>query len=493
MNGTRIRVCSSRPCPICGSTDYDMIMDYGVDGAVVWCHHLNYTGVVAGNDGKTYVCIKEGKESRIGTFNLFKDKQLVDAEKQAWIEEQKRNNPGWKNYTSYPGHKRADRSKTETSSIPMSPKPAYDVKRLSNKELDLRYRYFLSLLVLEKKHEAALRKEWMSGVYPDIADIILSHIPLRSMPPADSVRYSLNERFSNPSRKQIVRSMQKRFGSLIGIPGFYMREGAYWDSQPEEERWTFAGAEGIIFPMYDIEQHIVGLRIRLDYPDVKVKDTDAVLYHGKHGTFSHGYRDGKSIWYFTKAGEKESIEALDVPLKNNIPAIGKISSKYRPFSSWKDKNVDGHTINAYKNGISSGSPYSIYYPVSKEKRKYKFVFLTEGEKKGIVTAQIKKNPCVSFSGVGLYRGFFEPDESGKSCFEKLCEEGVEYFIIAYDADKDGNEAVAFAEEGLAEEILKNGGTPLIGEWNHKFQKGIDDILLMGIDLNVRQYKKREKH
>lgn len=494
MSGTRIRVSSSSPCPICGSTDYDMIMDYGSEGAVVWCHHLEYNGIVAGRDGKTYTCIKEHKESEIGIFNLFKEKSFVDAERAAWVEEQKKNNPSWSSKSSYP--KRGDKVHTQIqgSSTQVSQSPVCkEVERLSEEELDKRYRYFLSLLVLEKKHENALRKEWASGVYPDIADLLLNYYPIRSLPPVDSARRTLKEKFQNPYRKQIVAKMIAKFGSVKGIPGFYMREGDYWDSKPENERWTFAGAEGILFPIIDINKRIVALRIKLDYPDIKIKETDSTLYHGKSGIFLHGYKDGGHVWYFKASGEEKGTEATDVPLKNNIPALGKSSGKYRPLSSWKDRTVGNKTVNAYKLGVSSGCPYSIYFPIKKAQSSYKFVFLTEGEKKGMITAQVKANPCVAFSGVGNYQVFFEPDKSGnKSCFDRLKEAGVVYYIICYDADKDDNRMVAAAEASLARDIYNHGGIPLIGEWSGKFDKGIDDILLMGIDINVRQFEFKKK-
>lgn len=489
MDGIRKRVSPSSPCPICGSTDYDMIMDYGVNGEVVWCHRLNYSGVVAGRDGKTYTCIKEGKQSDIGVFNLFKDKAFVDEERAAWVQKQKRNNPDW-TYS-----KQRNRCGVEASgNVYMTQAPVQRlVERLSNEELDKRYRYFLSLLVLEKKHEEALRNEWTSGVYPDIADTLLSYYPIRSLPPADNVRHSLSEKLSNPYRKQIVAKMIAMFGTVKGIPGFYMRDGEYWDNKPEKERWTFGGAEGILFPIIDIDNRIVALRIKLDYPDIKIKETDDKLYHGKSGVFIHSYRNGEHVWNFKATGEEKSTEVTDLPLKNNIPVLGRSAGKYRPLSSWKDKIINNQTVNAYKLGVSPGCPYSIYFPIRKQKTaSYKFAFLTEGEKKGMVTAQVKNHPCVAFSGVGNYKDFFLPDKSGKSCFDRLKEAGVKYYIICYDADKENNRMVAAAEASLARDIYNHGGIPLVGEWSGKFEKGIDDILLMGIDINVKQFEIRKE-
>ena len=63
---------------------------------------------------------------------------------------------------------------------------------------------------------------------------------------------------------------------------------------------------------------------------------------------------------------------------------------------------------------------------------------------------------------------------------------MKYFILCYDADKEENERVLNAEASFVEELKKNDVIPLIGEWKGKFNKGLDDILLMGLDITVRR-------
>ena len=63
---------------------------------------------------------------------------------------------------------------------------------------------------------------------------------------------------------------------------------------------------------------------------------------------------------------------------------------------------------------------------------------------------------------------------------------MKYFILCYDADKEENDRVLHAETAFVEELKKNNVIPLIGEWKGKFDKGLDDILIMGLDITVRR-------
>lgn len=487
MGGIMKRVSPSSPCPICGSPDYDMVIDYGEDGSVIWCHKMTQPGNVIVN-GKEFVCIKVGKQIDIGTFNLYKEKdeyeRIRERDRQRWIEEQKRLNPDWKPSKNYNA---ATRNKVISTAAPVSFSSSYevieDVKPLSAKALDERYRYFLSLLVLEPKHEKKLLDEWSSAVYPSIARDLLRTYPIRSLPLEDFHRFKSSEKFSNKSRKQIVAAMVKRFGTLEGVPGFYMRSGPNWENKSAEERWTFVNGEGIIFPMYDHNGYLYRIRLRDDYPDKKVKGES--LYNGEEGVLRHRYEDGKHVWLWYAKGSKEPVVAKNLIFDDwGVPKLGKPQNKYKAFSSWYDKQDGDKIINAFYKGCKPGSPYSLYIP---NNAKYKVVLGTEGEKKSMVATYCKNTPTVCIPGVGSYKTMFEPVENGKSLIDILKERGMKYFILCYDADKSENDMVANAERSCLEALKEAGVIPLIGEWSGKFDKGLDDILLMGIDIKTRLF------
>ena len=163
---------------------------------------------------------------------------------------------------------------------------------------------------------------------------------------------------------------------------------------------------------------------------------------------------------------------------------GKAEGKYTNISSVFEKRLpNGEVVNGFFNGCRSGSPYSLYY---QEGEHFTIVIGTEGEKKSMVANQIKKCPLVCVPGVSSYSVIFEKDEHGISLIDYLKSRGMKYFILCYDADKEENDRVLHAEATFVEELKKNNVIPLIGEWKGKFDKGLDDILIMGLDITVRR-------
>lgn len=495
MDGIRIRCSVHNPCPICGATDWDMAIDYGEEGIVYWCHKATTSNNVIA-DGEEYVCIKADKmTSDGGRFNLYKKKSQYDAcqerNRQKWIEEQRRNNPNWRDYPSK-RNSAASKAQSHATEPVIAKKPLQektDVLPLSNRELDIRYRYFLSLLVLEKKHEKRLRAEWQSAVYPDMGEQLLRIYPIKSLPPEDFVRFRNTEKFENPTRKWIVGKMYEKFGDLRGIPGFFLRGGT-WQDKPERERWSFAKGEGIIFPCYDVDGYIYRLRFREDYHGMKIKDDDPNRFEGMTGTFKHSYdKEGHHVWTFYPAGKKQPIivysqETKKVALNaHGLPVYGKAEGKYKTLSSYYAKQDGDYLINSMEGGCASGSPYSIYVP---ENASYRLCIATEGEKKGMVSAHIKGVPVITLPGVGTYGLLFQEENGKFSIIEKLKQKGLKMLIICYDADKADNFQVGGAEQRFVEACKKSGIIPLIGDWSGKFDKGLDDILLMGIDFQINK-------
>lgn len=493
MEGIRIRVSPQNPCPICGATDWDMQIDYGEDGIVYWCHKATTSNnVIAG--GKEYVCIKTDKIiADGGRFNLYKEKSQYEScqkkKRQEWIEEQKRNNPNWRGTSSTKNAALSAKAQAQTAAPVMVKPLTYktDVVPLSNHELDERYRYLLSLLILEKKHEKRLRDEWESDVYPYLADILFKTYPIKSLPPDDFVRFRNEETFRNPTRKWIVNKMYEKFGDLRGIPGFFMR-GGNWQDKPEKERWSLLKGEGILFPCYDVDGNIYRLRFRDDYHGKNIKETSKTKFEGKAGAFRHSYdKEGHHVWtFYPKNGEKEilvygqGVKKVDLD-PNGIPVLGKADGKYKTLSSYFQKRQGDFIVNAMEGGCASGSPYSVYAPKGAS---YQLCIATEGEKKGMVAAHIKGVPVITLPGVGTYGQLFNKDDNKISIIEKLKKKGLKVLVICYDADKNENEQVDGAEKRFVEECKKAGIKPLIGNWSGKFDKGLDDILLMGIDFQI---------
>lgn len=489
--GGTIRRCTpQKRCPLCGKPDYCMSVDYGEGGTVLWCARTQNQGSVSAG-GAVYDFITH-KAIDIGEFNLYMEsserERIKEREKAEWIEEQKRTNPNWGQYKSKRreafGGKQSATPKPETVVLkPVSEEPK-GVPALSNKELDERYRYLLSLLVLEEKHRTILLKEWKSDVYPDLGEDLLARWPIRSLPPADKVRYG--EKFSEPtgqklrnkSRKAIVKAMVDKFGDLTGVPGLYQRTGKYWEEKPELERWTIVENEGIIFPTYDKDGYLYRLRIREDYHNMDLKESAEAFFEGKAGTFYHKYSpEGEHLWYFAPKDDSEAVLVSGqgvsrVALKDGRPNLGKPSGKYKTLSS-----------NGYEGGTASGSPISLFYPEGCKTSR--IVIFTEGEKKSMVTSYIKRCPVVSFPGVGAFRDMFTKDEAGMSLFDTLVERGMQMFVLCYDADKENNRDVHNAEEKCIALVKEKGLKVLVGEWSGKFDKGLDDILLMGVDINLR--------
>lgn len=470
----RERVNRSAPCIFCGGFDRDMRMVYGSgpDETVHWCRKTNGTkGDIVSVGGCDYICIATGKENDCGVFDL------------------------WKRYLSKEEWKQVHAGElTFKKEVHYDPDALlqYEVEPLSHEELHKRHTYFLSLLKMEEKHLALMLKEWTSITNPNLGKMLLSKYPIRSIPPRDRARFANKEKFINPTRKWIMRKMFEKFGSVKGIPGFYEQTGDYYKDKEEWERWTFGGGEGIIFPCYDKDGYLYRLRIREDYPDLKVQEGKHEPFNGKYGVFHHYYnKEGIHSWSFTPDGETEftvyeaGASKQLISLKSNgCPAIkGKVSGKYKTLSSLSYKKVGEYTVNGMKNGCRSGSPYSLYYT---EGQPFTAVIGTEGEKKSIVSSAIKNVPVVCVPGVNSYSCLFnDKDENGESCMDFLIKKGMKYFFLCYDADKEENESVKKAEASFIETLKNHGIKVMVGEWSGKFDKGIDDILLMGLDISLR--------
>lgn len=487
--GVMERTSRGAPCIFCGDVGYDMRITYNENGEqtqVHWCHKTHASkGDIVSVGAKSYICKTAAKVIDIGEFDLWEEYLSKDE----WIEKQKRINPDWKPGKMSHGSNQNRRVELNISSNLKSTGPITGEEPvLPREKLHEIYSYMLSLLIIEDKHKKQLLNEWSSTLHPSLYENLTGHYPIRSLPPIDKARFSGKEQFKNPTRKAIVSKLLEKFGDLRGVPGFYLR-GGYYKDKPEAERWTIAPNEGLLFPCPDKDGYIQ-LRIREEYPDITIKEGKDNPFRGKFGTFHHCYdKEGKHMWTFTQKGEKsvivycEQFHLVSLNAKGVPDVGGKTNGKYKAFASVAEKAMnDGSVVNLLEGGSRNGSVYGLY---KLSHSTFKVVIGTEGEKKAMVSSIIKNCPTISVPGVGSYACLFKPDSSGISCIDYLKANGMKYFVLCYDADKNENEAVSKAEARFIEKLKEHGVIPCIGEWKGKFNKGLDDILVMGMDISIR--------
>ena len=456
-NGDSKNCSFSMPCPVCGKPDWCNIVSYPNGNYIVQCQRVHgVKGDVISAGGVTYRCSKNYETG-------FTAWQPLD-QYNAFMEELK------KSKTS--GKPQRIVAQTEIR------KQQFNVEGVSEilppEKLDLFYRTLLSLLVLEDKHKAKLKDEWdeTEGMFERITTLF----PIKSMPPEDRIRFSSNERLNNLSRKKIMEKLIEKCGEPKGVPGMYQRK---------DGAWTFHPLCGIVFPVYDTMGRIIRIRINVDYPIVKGQ------LDGVDGKYSYFLYNDVAGWYFTKDGTNNpqlvwqyGSNSNKITLNKKGYPDGKVAGKYMNFTSCKlldGKDENGNIVvkvNKYTNGCESGSFCSVY---TKEGDDPTIVYITEGEKKAMVANQFLDVPVISVPGVNSFYKLFEK-QSGmeQSIIESLKSNGTKAVAIVYDADKEENEKVLRAEQGAVKSFMDYGIRVAIGEWNPKWGKGLDDVLLSGV-------------
>lgn len=451
---------ASQPCIICGKPDYCFRLKFDNGGILHCCARKDDAQVLVG--GEEYMLVKS-KDTSIGIFNYYQSKTEYDA----FIE-------------SIKGKKITPKCRASSSSSEIespSKKIKGEVEVANDEQLDQVYRRFLSLLKLEKKDEEILRREWNSATCEGLFDKLISVYPVKSMAPADYIRKRKNyqDGYENSPRYKIVKQLVSEFGDLSGIPGFYKNDYG----------WNFSGTSGILFPIYNIKNQIIRLRLRESYPEIEG------VFRQIQGRFTMEYDvNGNRTWLFTSTEENSkgrkilvysSSEKL-IGLKSDGCPQGKASSKYKNFSSVFEKKLeDGSIVNGYGIGCRSGSNISIY---TKPGDDWSVIYITEGEKKAMVANMLLNVPVISLPGTGTFGKLFEKNSDGQSIMDLLVEKGMKLCVIAYDADKNTNIRVMQSETKAIMEFLKRGIKIAVGEWNPEFGKGLDDILVYGIRPSI---------
>lgn len=439
-------VSTASPCPICGKPDWCgwQLDAEGRGDYTIICHRPEVKGNVCGLDGKFYVFINE---TGSGAYR-YEEADQCRRRQEEWCREH-----GYR-------YKGKPVSGGTSSSAVRRPQPKFEpvivdnILPKSHVELDRIYRRLLEKLTLEEIHSDYLKKEGWDN------DLIEENL-IRSFPERDFVRCRFkNYPSGNIYRKRLAKELEEEFGAgcFRGVPGAYVDHGG---------NWTFAGPKGILFPLYDIQGLIYGLRIRMDFLDYSYErksdpacddwyvDDDGVSHFvvPLKGTYTFG-PDGEKVW-------------------------DKSSGKYRPFTSYHIDDAEyekGFVKNSYKEGCELKSQVGVYW--NRERDTSFLCYLTEGEKKGIFANKKLYAPVISFPGVNGW-GILFAGKKGERLVDLLAAAGVKMFVVAYDADKEENQAVMRQQKNLVEKLREEGFMIATAEWDSCNGKGIDDILAAG--------------
>lgn len=491
------------PCAVCGKEDHCFCADFG-NGPLWFCS--TYTDQTINHNGSVFV-LKGFTEQG---YARYEEKSQYERNKEAWIREQERTNPNWHTRKKHRTEPTAEepQEKPEKNHVTVD-----DIVPLSNKRLHQVYSYMLDLLILEDNHKKALLDEWNCGVDDNLGGKILSKWPIRSLPMNDRARCEGCYNLKNITRQELVKKMVDRFGTLKGVPGFFLETDTWTDQITGERKsdthWQLVNLSGIVYPAFDSDGYIYRIRIGDEHPDVREYARDSAgnyLFTSDNGkkrhvtaaTYSFNNRSGE--WYrFTPDGNRSLVysnqkKIYKVKLSpKGYPIIdGKVDGKYKNFSSRAEKTTETDTqiihYNAYPEGTRSGSPISLY---CKPGDNMSIVYITEGEKKAIVMNMLLGCPVISLPGVQFYPDLFKP-EYGKdqSIIDKLKEKGLAAVVIVYDADKVKNDMVRKCEEGAVKRCLENGLTTFIADWNIRFGKGADDALIQGLGFQYTEKIKK---
>lgn len=422
-------VSKTRPCPLCGKPDYCGFMT-GSDGReIVVCKRTHEPQPVVGLDGFTYVCV--GKTEISYLFMEASLKAERDAER---------------GFTAgmVSGAKRY---------VPKQMTVVDEIVPLSHDQLDTIYRYLLGNMILDDMHREWLIREGWSN------ELIEKNL-IKTMPLDDYKRFKRRNYYSkSPWRKSIARCCAEHFGSLKGVPGFYKGTDVSGN-----DVWRINARSGIVFPLYDLDGRIYALRIRMDFLDAAV---NVVAVNNE-------------LRFTGESGEEKYITPLKgiYTLVDGQKVYEKAGGKYRPLTSFSENEEEyrkGFIVNNFRGGCRAEPGFGFYK--SHGDNNY-CLYITEGEKKGILGNALLGAPFISLPGVGSIKLLFNHYRSRK-VVDWLKDMGVKVIIVAFDADKAYNTVVLANQEKIVAALKKEGFMLATAEWDINIGKGIDDLLAAG--------------
>jgi hypothetical protein len=366
-------------------------------------------------------------------------------------------------YGSYAGARSTSAAKPAAPRVPQPVKQYVDwIEPLPHEQLDKFYRTILSTLVLDPIHKDYLKSEGWEE------DLISSSM-VRSFPAKDVIRFNYRMYESrNPYRKRLIATVMQRMNvdSLEGYPGAYMDAAGHW---------TIYGPSGLVLPVYDTEGYIYSLRIRMDYCDISrsMKQGEDGIFYYDHDGIRHYHQPFKGF-YTLENGKK--IFPKTVSFYDDDGKIVERSGKYRPVTSYFEKEEGNVIKNALRKGCKAENAISVY--CDWESDSPSIAYFTEGEKKGIFANEMIGAPVITFPGVSSWRDILK-GEPGNRMIDRLYNRGVRTCIVAYDADKETNEMVLRQQNVVAKALQECGFSVGLAQWPEKYGKGLDDLLAHG--------------
>lgn len=245
--------------------------------------------------------------------------------------------------------------------------------------------------------------------------------------------------------RKLMYAIVDEFGTediLEKVPGFYKEEKSVRTKDLDEKGepvyksewlWTFVKDKGIIIPIKNAKEQIIGLQVRRDYNDES---------------------RGRYVWFSSS------------------------------FASFSDK---------YKEGTSSGCPIDVVYP---KEIKNQALFITEGRFKAEKIAETQGSIAISVQGVGTWSGILDTlNQINESSIVDKISKGSNYKIevvyLAFDADINYKPQVWQQAKKMTDVLEKENYLIYYLNWNEKFGKGIDDLLISGNFSEIKRYNKRD--
>lgn len=444
-------VSKSRPCPICGKTDWCGFMSAEDYGELVLCMRDTDQQNRIGFDGQFYVFVATSKK---GKNSIFEEaNQRMEKEK------------AWKG--------KSGEYKFDPAKVPQAKKMTVvdQVNPRSNKELDLIYRTMLSFLSLEPCHREYLKREGWS-------DELINNNMIVSFPEKDYTRFKYRKNDSkNPYRKALAKKVMDKLGldNLRGVPGAY---------KDKNGNWTFAGQSGILFPEPDLDHLYYRLRIRMDFNDPNAEIHTEISLDDWYYDANENKIQSHDKWYYDTSGNKNFFSMKGVyKIEDHRQIYDKSRGKYRNFASYhtdEEEEKRGFIVNSYDQGCEAGNQLGFYY--NEQKDDMYIAYVTEGEKKGIFSNDKLRAMVINIPGVNSWSLLFH-GKKGERPIDKLKQKGIRIFVIAYDADKNVNKKVLEQEQNIVNAFREEECVLGTAEWDMNLGKGMDDYLAKDLKLS----------
>ena len=342
----------------------------------------------------------------------------------------------------------------------VAPKPKVvvdEVQPLPPERLHRVYSLMAKHLKLEDWHREYLHRDGWT-------DEMIEKYQIVSFPEKDFSRFKYRKdvRMKCPYRKKLASLILEDLGNppegLRGVPGAY---------QDKNGNWTFSGPSGIIHWQPDINGNLYGARIRMDWRD---QNTEILQENGKEYFIENGQK-----WYLSMKGACRILPDGSKEWKKD----GNFKGKYRNLSSYvedEEELKNNRIVNIYTNGCQSGNKLGYY--IDRQRDDMFICFITEGEKKGAFANYKMKAPFVTLPGVSSWSLLFKGDK-GSRPIDQLKAMGIQYLVIAFDADKTVNADVLAKEQQTVAAVKEEGMFIGAAEWDINLGKGLDDLLAAG--------------